>query len=124
MVVIGVVRPPCARGVDGIGAVVVSAVAWAWERMNEEDHGTPGVCQALRRNKANDFRWMQLKPIHLAYSARVMKTLFWSSTKSPKGAHGRKPARAYRACAGAKYAIEPVSRLRRAYPRLRASASM
>ena len=79
MVVIGVVRPPCARGVDGIGAVVVSAVAWAWERMHEEDHGTPGVCQALRRNKANDFSWMQLKPIRRAYSARVMKTLFGSS---------------------------------------------
>ena len=74
MVVIGVVRPPCARGVAGIGAVVVSAVAWAWKRMHEEDHGTPGVCQALRRNKANDFRWMQLKPIGSPYGVTVIRS--------------------------------------------------
>ncbi len=74
MVVIGVVRPPCARGVDGIGAVVVSAVAWAWKRMHEEDHGTPGVCQALRRNKANDFRWMQLKPTSPPYGVPVIRS--------------------------------------------------
>ncbi len=80
MVVIRVVRPPDARTDAGIGAVVVFADAWARERMGEENHGTRGGCQALRCNKANDFSWMQLKPIRYTYSVRVMKTLFGSST--------------------------------------------
>ena len=80
MVVVMPVRPAQAR--DGAGCVAgVGFVVWsAWKRMPEEKHGTPGGCQALRRNKANDFSWMQLKPIHRAYNVRVMKTLFGSST--------------------------------------------
>ena len=65
MVVIRV-RPSRACADAGMGAVVGFAVAWAWKRMAEENHGTPGGCQALRRNKANDFRWMQLKPMACA----------------------------------------------------------
>ena len=80
MVVIRVVRPPDARADTGIGAGIEFADAWARERMGEENHGTPGGCQALRRNKGNDFSWMQLKPIRRAYNVRVMKTLFGSST--------------------------------------------
>jgi len=58
-----IVRPPHARDGAGTGAVVGFAGAWARERMPEEKHGTPGGCQALRRSKANDFNWMQLKPM-------------------------------------------------------------
>jgi hypothetical protein len=63
MVVVMPVRPSQAR--DGAGCVAgVGFVVWsAWKRMPEEKHGTPGGCQALRRNKANDFSWMQLKPM-------------------------------------------------------------
>lgn len=79
MVVVIPVRPAPARDTAGWDAGVGYVACGAWKRMPKEKHATRGGCQALRRNKANDFRWMQLKPIPASYSARVMKTLFGSS---------------------------------------------
>ncbi len=64
MVVVMSVRPIFARAIAGDGAGAGSVACVGWKCMAEEKHATPGGCQALRRNKANDFRWMQLKPIH------------------------------------------------------------
>jgi hypothetical protein len=79
MVVVIPVRPAPARDIAGVRAGVGNVACGAWGRMTKEKHATPGGCQALRRNKANDFRWMQLKPMRRTYSVRVMKMLFGSS---------------------------------------------
>lgn len=63
MVVVMSVRPISARAIAGDGAGAGSVACEGWKCMAEEKHATPGGCQALRRNKANDFRWMQLKPM-------------------------------------------------------------
>lgn len=63
MVVVMDVRPASARATAADGAGVDNMACEACECMDEEKHATRGGCQALRRNKAKDFRWMQLKPM-------------------------------------------------------------
>ncbi len=65
MVVVMIVRPAPARDTAGCGAGVGIVACGAWKRMPEEKHAPPGGCQALRRNKAKDFSWMQLKPMRM-----------------------------------------------------------
>ncbi len=71
MVVVMSVRPISARPIAGDGASAVSVACVRWKCMAEEKHATPGGCQALRRNKAKDFRWMQLKPMAPLTTARA-----------------------------------------------------